>query len=89
VHQNIVTTKMIMGITDKQAQIAEMLQQKDFLNVEELAEYFQVTTQTIRRDLNVFCDRGIVRYRHRGVERHASVGNDSYTWRQSGADGAE
>ncbi len=32
---------MIMGITDRQAQIAEMLQQKDFLNVEELAEYFQ------------------------------------------------
>lgn len=51
---------MIMGITDRQAQIAEMLQQKDFLNVEELAEYFQVTTRTIRRDLNAFCDRGIV-----------------------------
>ncbi len=80
---------MIMGITDRQAQIAEMLQQKDFLNVEELAEYFQVTTQTIHRDLNAFCDRGIVRYRHGGAERHASVGNDSYTWRQSGADGAK
>lgn len=80
---------MIMGITDRQAQIAEMLRQKDFLNVEELAEYFQVTTQTIRRDLNAFCDRGIVRYCHRGAERHASVGNDSYTWRQSGVDGTK
>ncbi len=60
---------MIIRITDRQAQIAEMLQQKDFLNVEELAKYFQVTTQTIRFDLNVFCDRGVVRYCHRGVER--------------------
>ena len=37
-----------MGIADRQAQIVEMLQQKDFPNVEELAEYFQVPTQTIR-----------------------------------------
>ena len=80
---------MIMGITDRQAQIAERLQQKDFLNVKKLAEYFQVTSQTIHRYLNAFCDRGIVRYRHGGAERHASVGNDSYTWRQSGADGAK
>lgn len=71
-----------MGITDRQAQIVEMLQQGDFLYVNQLAESFQVTTQTIRRDLTILSNRGIVRRRHGGVERHATVGNDSYTWRQ-------
>ena len=38
---------MIMGITGRQAQIVEMLQQKDFLSVQKLVEHFQITTQTI------------------------------------------
>ncbi len=77
-HQNIVTTKMIMGITDRHAQIVEMSQQRDFLSVEELAEYLQLTTQTIHDGkindpTKVFCDRkphGVIvtNFQQSGVE---------------------
>ena len=46
----------------------EMVRDQEFLTVEMLAEQFQVTTQTIRRDLNMVCDRGLARRRHGGIE---------------------
>ena len=48
-----------MQLTERQAQIAEMVRQQDFIRVEDLAIQFGVTTQTIRRDLNLLCTRGI------------------------------
>ncbi len=52
---------------DRQAIIAEMLKARDFLSVEELAQRFEVTTQTIRRDINGLCEQGVARRRHGGV----------------------
>ncbi len=56
-----------------------MLQQKDFLSVEERAEYLQLTTQTIHDGkindpTKVFCDRkppGVIvtNFQQAGVER--------------------
>jgi DeoR family transcriptional regulator, glycerol-3-phosphate regulon repressor len=73
---------MFMELTERQTRIAEMVHKADFLSVESLADHFQVTTQTIRRDLNFLCDRGIAKRRHGGVERPVNVGNEAYTWRQ-------
>lgn len=57
------------GSEARQSAITEMLRNRDFITVEELAERFAVATQTIRRDLGVLCDSGIARRRHGGVER--------------------
>ena len=47
-----------MNITQRQAEISELLRQEAFLTIEMLAERFGVTTQTVRRDVNVLCDLG-------------------------------
>lgn len=71
-----------MPLSERQAQIAELVRQRDFIRVEDLAERFNVTTQTIRRDLNLLCDRGMVRRSHGGVQQINIPGNVTYAWRQ-------
>lgn len=39
-----------------------------FQSIEGLAGLFGVTTQTIRRDVNALCDRGLCRRRHGGID---------------------
>lgn len=72
-----------MLLSERQAQIAEMVRQQDFIRVEDLARHFQVTPQTIRRDLNLLCERGIARRLHGGVQRMNIPGNVAYAWRQT------
>ncbi len=72
-----------MILSDCQAQIAEMVRQQDFIRVEVLATHFNVTTQTIRRDLNLLCDRGMVRRLHGGVQWMNLPGNVAYSWCQT------
>jgi len=71
-----------MPLSERQAHIADMIRQTDFIRVEDLARQFQVTTQTIRRDLTLLCDRGIARRVHGGVQRMNTPGNMAYAWRQ-------
>jgi hypothetical protein len=72
-----------MFLSQRQVQIAEMIRQQDFIRVEVLAQYFNVTTQTIRRDLIRLCERGIARRLHGGVQRMNTSGNVAYAWRQT------
>ena len=71
-----------MQLSERQAQIAEMVRQADFIRVDALSRHFRVTTQTIRRDLNVLCARGLARRVHGGVQRMNTDGNVAYAWRQ-------
>jgi len=71
-----------MQLSERQAHITEMLRQSDFVGVEELAWHFQVTTQTIRRDLNFLCENGLARRVHGGIQRVHTPGNVAYAWRQ-------
>lgn len=50
-----------MTLSERQAHIDEMIRQADFIRVEGLSQHFQVTTQTIHRDLNLDCERGFTR----------------------------
>jgi DeoR family glycerol-3-phosphate regulon repressor len=50
--------------------------------VEELASRFGVTPQTIRRDLNELCERGLLTRMHGGARPPNSVANVSYDERQ-------
>ena len=58
-----------MNIESRQAEIAELVRSEGFQTIDDLAERYGVTTQTIRRDVNALCDRGILLRRHGGVER--------------------
>ncbi|MFH1153000.1 MAG: DeoR/GlpR family DNA-binding transcription regulator [Pseudomonadota bacterium] len=71
-----------LPLSERQARMAEMIRQQDFIRVEALARQFNVASQTIRRDLNLLCERGIARRTHGGVQRLEAPGNMAYAWRQ-------
>ncbi|MDN3720738.1 DeoR family transcriptional regulator [Roseibium salinum] len=58
------------------------MQKAGFASVEELAERFDVTAQTIRRDVNGLCELGVLRRTHGGVEPPAAAANIHYSTRQ-------
>ena len=72
----------IVDLTERQAEIAELVRNQGFVSVESLAGSYRVTTQTIRRDLTVLCDHGLARRRHGGVEKSANSKNLAYQSRQ-------
>ena len=79
----------MIELTERQSQITELLHEQEFLNVESLADRYQVTAQTIRRDLNTLCDYGLARRRHGGIEKLEKAGNIAYRYRQILAQGAK
>ncbi|MFH1803869.1 MAG: DeoR/GlpR family DNA-binding transcription regulator [Pseudomonadota bacterium] len=68
--------------TERQASIVEMVRADGFRTIEDLAERFQVTAQTIRRDVNALCDEGLLRRRHGGVEPALEHENIAYRARK-------
>ena len=78
-----------IDLSERQAQIADLVRKEGFLHVESLADRYNVTTQTIRRDLTIICDSGLGRRRHGGVERICGSSNLSYRSRQILARGAK
>lgn len=78
-----------MDLSDRQTEIAELVREHGFLSVDALSERFDVTTQTIRRDLATLCDYGLARRRHGGIERPTDSKNLSYGSRQILARGAK
>ncbi|WJS03882.1 DeoR/GlpR family DNA-binding transcription regulator [Roseibium aggregatum] len=71
-----------IDISKRQAEIADLVRKAGFASVEELADRFEVTTQTIRRDVNGLCELGILRRTHGGVEPPAPASNIHYSTRQ-------
>lgn len=60
--------------SDRQAQIAEIVRDRGEAKVDDLANLFQVSSQTIRKDINVMCEKGLLRRVHGGVElAHANA----------------
>lgn len=53
---------------DRARAIVELVRSQGFQAIDALAGQFGVTPQTIRRDVNLLCDRGLLRRRHGGVE---------------------
>lgn len=73
---------MILEPKKRQQMIEEMLFHHDYLNVDDLAGEFGVTSQTIRRDLQALTEKGVARRRHGGVERLVLTKNQTYISRQ-------
>ena len=53
---------------DRARAIVELVRTDGFQAIDALAHQFGVTPQTIRRDVNLLSDRGVLRRRHGGVE---------------------
>ncbi|MFO7528996.1 MAG: DeoR/GlpR family DNA-binding transcription regulator [Marinobacter sp.] len=56
-----------MGAEDRQQSILEWVHKQKHVEVEDIAQRFGVTTQTIRRDINKLCEQGLLRRRYGGV----------------------
>ncbi len=67
--------------TDRQARVAELVRTHGSAKVDDLARLFRVTTQTIRKDINDMCERGLLRRVHGGVEL-ATANADHYELRR-------
>ena len=71
-----------MQAEDRARAIVERVRGDGFQAIEALAHQFGVTPQTIRRDVNHLCDRGLLRRRHGGVELPPEGENLAYPARQ-------
>ncbi len=71
-----------LNLSQRHLDIIEMAQQNGFLSTEELSKAFKVTAQTIRRDINELCDKGLLRRFHGGAGLASSVENVDYPTRQ-------
>ena len=71
-----------MKLSLRQQEILGMARQKGYLSTEELARILEVTTQTIRRDINLLCESGVMRRYHGGVGLALSTENVDYLSRQ-------
>ncbi|MCP8885123.1 DeoR/GlpR family DNA-binding transcription regulator [Devosia sp. XJ19-1] len=71
-----------MTPTMRQAKIVELARQQGEVSVEELVAAFEVTPQTIRKDLNTLCDRGALKRTHGGAMHPSGVENVEYEARR-------
>lgn len=62
--------------------ILALVRWQGFQTIDSLAQQFGVTPQTIRRDANHLCNRGLCRRRHGGIDLPAVGENVAYTARQ-------
>ncbi len=77
-------------LSPRQADIVALARRNGRVDVEGLARHFEVTPQTIRRDLNDLCERAVLQRVHGGAVFPSSVTNYTYAARQSlAADGKE
>lgn len=65
-------------ITSRQVEILGIAREKGRVNVDDLAERFSVTPQTIRKDLNDLCDRRMLQRIHGGAVLASGVENMGY-----------
>ena len=66
----------------RQAKIVELARLQGEVSVDELVAAFAVTPQTIRKDLNVLCDRGALKRTHGGAMHPSGVENVEYEARR-------
>ncbi|PID43072.1 MAG: DeoR/GlpR family transcriptional regulator [Proteobacteria bacterium] len=67
---------------NRHSQIIELVRKKGFVTIEELAEQFDVTPQTIRRDINILDQDSQLRRYHGGAGIPSSTFNAAYSDRK-------
>lgn len=69
-------------LNSRQQAMLNLVHEQGFVSVEDLAQHFSVTSQTIRRDINDLCSVGLLRRYHGGAGLPSSVENVAYQARQ-------
>ncbi|TNH09175.1 DeoR/GlpR family transcriptional regulator [Testudinibacter sp. TR-2022] len=64
-------------------QIVELVTQRGYISTEDLVAVFNVTSQTIRRDLNELAEQNVIRRHHGGAASPSNSENSDYTERKS------
>ena len=72
---------MPMNVT-RRGEIVDLVRQEGFVSIDVLADKFQVTPQTIRRDINELCNQGVLERLHGGAKLPSSTENLAYPERQ-------
>ena len=70
-------------LTGRKNEILEMARSLGRVNVDDLAEHFKVTTQTIRKDINDICARRLLTRIHGGAVVSSGIQNLTYDARRS------
>ena len=71
------------NFSKRQRKILTMVDENGFATIDVLAGHFNVTPQTIRRDINQLCDHNLLQRHHGGASRSSSVENVDYSTRKS------
>lgn len=71
-----------MGLNERQNQILNWVQQEDALLVEDMVACFNVSSQTIRKDINQLAERHLIRRTHGGIAPVSSTENLPFDHRQ-------
>lgn len=67
----------------RKEKILEVLEETGFVSIDELVELFDVTPQTVRRDLNQLAESGHLIRHHGGAGIESSTQNTAYNTRQT------
>lgn len=71
------------SFNQRQLEVLQLVRREGYASIENLAEHFQVTPQTIRRDINDLCEQGLLNRYHGGAGLPpSSVENIAYPARQ-------
>lgn len=70
------------ALNARQQEILSYVQRESFVTVENLANRFQITQQTIRRDINMLAELNLLQRYHGGVGLPSSAENIAYGARQ-------
>lgn len=73
---------MSQTLNQRQQALVDCVQREGFVSVDKLAALFQVTHQTIRRDINLLADLNMLRRYHGGASLASSAENTAYKARQ-------
>ena len=69
-------------MNDRQKKIVERVQTRGYVSIDDLSRDFDVTPQTIRRDINALDRKGLIKRHHGGAGLATSVENIGYAARQ-------
>ncbi|MDH4580625.1 DeoR family transcriptional regulator [Pseudomonas sp. BN415] len=71
-----------MNLGPRQQDILDLTRERGYVSIDELAQAFSVTPQTIRRDINQLAEHGLLRRTHGGAASEASsTQNTAYAMR--------
>ncbi|MBF7141612.1 MULTISPECIES: DeoR/GlpR family DNA-binding transcription regulator [Pseudomonas] len=70
-----------MNLPPRQQQILDLVRERGYVSIEEMAQLFVVTPQTIRRDINQLAEGGLLRRYHGGAAYDSSIENTAYAMR--------